>query len=367
MKLPFDFGIKLLFRLLLPGLVLTLGLAPFIFFILDWVNWPESHLYVLVITVIVAGWLVLVLDMQIYMFFEGRRFWRPWMKKYFLSCETRRLEKLQKSAALSVLENIERREEELKAETDLVKLSELQQKIQVDRGTYLEALFDIKNFAMDDHGEYQAKFPTRLGNLIESYEDYSKRVYGMDSVFYWSRLWLKLDKDLREEIDGRQAVADSTVYVAFVCFINALIWIVYAAAVTINGVILSVAQKPILTVKYTLFQHLPPWWSSWLIALAFLFAGLSLYRLSLRLHAQFGEVFKSVFDVFHDQINVSRVMGEIADYANDYSFLTLPLKERLEVTRRYLRFGLIRCSHSGCGKRIPAAEMKDHLKTHLQP
>jgi hypothetical protein len=83
MKLPFDFGIKLLFRLLLPGFTLTAGISPLLFFIFAWIDWPGSHVYFLIFAVIVSGWLVLVLDMPIYIAFEGRRYWprrlRTWL------------------------------------------------------------------------------------------------------------------------------------------------------------------------------------------------------------------------------------------------------------------------------------------------
>ena len=362
MKLPFELGVKLLYRLLLPGFIFTLGLSPFIFSILDWINWPESHVYFLLATVIVAGWLILILDMPIYMAFEGRRYWFSSLRKCLVKCETKRLENLDKNSKLSVIEEIEAREEQLKSETDQVKKKELQQQIDRDERKYLEALFDIRNFPMNDKGEYRATFPTRLGNLIDAFENYSERVYGMDTVFYWPRLWLKLDKDVKEDIDNRQAIADSTIYVAFVCYVNAAIWIVFGLLASLNTLILWARPEPVFIVRHTLFEHLPRWWLVSLISLAFFLAGFLLYRLSFRLHAQFGEVFKSVFDVFHEQINVSKVMADIADYANDYSFLLLPPKQRFKMARSYLQFGLIRCPC--CRKRIAAAAMKDHLAGH---
>jgi len=406
MKLPFELGVKLLFRLLLPGFILTLGLSPFIFFILDWINWPESHVYFLLAIMILSGWLTLILDMPIYMFLEGRRYWFPPLRKYLVKCERQRLERLRDRSALYVLEHIEDREAQLEplkdqlktrqkhadvekkkylvetnpltretlrrqidadrnnylAETEHLKVEEREQQIYIDERKYLEALFDIRNFPMNDEGEHRATFPTRLGNLIDAYEDYPQRVYGLDSVFYWPRLWLKLDKDLKEDIDGRQAVADSTVYVVFACYVSAAIWVVFALLGSINSLILQASGMPVFTVRHTLFEHLPPLWMVWVIAAIFFSIGFGLYRLSLRLHAQFGEIFKSVFDVFHDQIDVSQVMGQIAELADDYSFLTLPQKRRFQVARSYLQFGLIRCP--SCSERVAAAMIKGHLAEH---
>lgn len=56
--------------------------------------------------------------------------------------------------------------------------------------------------------------PTRLGNLIASYEEYPFRRYGMDAVFYWPRLWLKLPKDVRNEVERTWAVADGLIHLA---------------------------------------------------------------------------------------------------------------------------------------------------------
>jgi hypothetical protein len=52
--------------------------------------------------------------------------------------------------------------------------------------------------------------------------------YGLDAVFYWYRLWVLLDKDLREEIDNAQAIVDSTVYIAFGFYLSALVTFFYA-------------------------------------------------------------------------------------------------------------------------------------------
>jgi flagellar biosynthesis regulator FlaF len=66
----------------------------------------------------------------------------------------------------------------------------------------------------------------RLGNLITAFESYSNTRYGIDGVFYWNRIWLKLEKDVRDDIDNHQAMADSTVYASFILFINALLCLV---------------------------------------------------------------------------------------------------------------------------------------------
>jgi hypothetical protein len=364
MKLPFDLGLKLLFRLLLPGFVLTLGLSPLVFFILDWVSWAESHTYILIIVIVLSGWLLLILDMPIYMLFEGRRFWFDRIRRSFVKREQERLRDLAARSALAKLDLIEANEEALKKLTGLAR-EQLQDKIDNDERDYIEANFDIRDFPMNSEGEYYAKFPTRLGNLIHAYENYSTRFYGMDTMFYWPRIWLKLDKDLREEIDNRQAITDSTVYVALASFVGGVLWVFYGVLLILNWLIIKVAGSVLFVPMHTLFEHLPRWWIVWGIAFLFFLTGFLVYRISLPLHAQFGEIFKSVFDVYHDVINVTGIVGDVADYAADFSLLAQPKKNHMEIAFGYLQFGLINCPE--CGARCPFGKLKEHMETHNQP
>jgi hypothetical protein len=361
MKLPFEFGAKLLFRLLLPGFVFSLGLSPLLFFGLDWVSWKESHVYLLIIMIVFSGWALLVLDMPIYMLFEGRRFWLPSLRKWMVKSEKERLEKLLARTSLAKLESIEAREDSLEDKTGQER-ELLQEQIECDERDYIEGNFDIRNFALNSQGEYQAKFPTRLGNLIYAYEDYSSRVYGMDTMFYWPRIWLKLPKETQEEIDNRQAITDSTVYVSFACLVGAVLWFIYGSLEIANGLIIWFRGSAVFSTNHTLFEHLPAWWFSWVVGAVFLLLGFFVYRLSLRLHAQFGEVFKAVFDDFHDEINMSAVIGDIAKSAKYASLLTTPRKRQMEVAFGYLQFGLINCP--SCGKRVTFGKMNEHRKSH---
>lgn len=43
--------------------------------------------------------------------------------------------------------------------------------------------------------------PTRLGNTLRAAEEYSSIAYGMDSVFWWPRLWPLLPDTIRKDID----------------------------------------------------------------------------------------------------------------------------------------------------------------------
>ena len=73
MKLPFSFSIKLVFRLLLPGAVIALAIFLIAQTILGTLSVKAPAESVLAALVIISGWMTTVLDMHIYMLYEGRR------------------------------------------------------------------------------------------------------------------------------------------------------------------------------------------------------------------------------------------------------------------------------------------------------
>src|ERR1043165_9093738 len=94
MKLPFEFGVKLIFRLIIPGFFLTLGLLPIVNLILAWNEWSEQKEYVFGMMIVLMGWLVVISDMPIYIAMEGRRFWPTPVRDYFMRREERRLKRI---------------------------------------------------------------------------------------------------------------------------------------------------------------------------------------------------------------------------------------------------------------------------------
>src|ERR1700674_5058178 len=94
MKFPFDFGIKLIFRLVFPGAILAAALVPAVHAILHasgiWIKFE----YLFPIEVITWGWAIVVSDMRIYMLFEGRRYWPTPIRMLLMWCQRRRLKRL---------------------------------------------------------------------------------------------------------------------------------------------------------------------------------------------------------------------------------------------------------------------------------
>jgi hypothetical protein len=140
-------------------------------------------------------------------------------------------------------------------------------------------------------------YPTRLGNLITEYETYPDIKYGMDGVFYWYRIALYLDKDLRTELDEQQSVVDGFLYLSFVLYVTCGIFILYA--------FLNYFTNFGLTAQLTGSTLL-------VVAAASGLLGYILYRLSLPSHAQYGQLFKATFDCFYGKYDPKTALEIIA-------------------------------------------------------
>jgi hypothetical protein len=120
----------------------------------------------------------------------------------------------------------------------------------------------------------------------------------LDAVFYWYRLWVVLDKDLRDEIDNAQAVVDSTVYISFALYVSGLAMLIYAglSLVRLHFKLLYVPTPSVLFV----------------MGVGCLIIGFVIYRLSLPAHAQFGEFYKSIFDQYRSKLVFSDILNDVA-------------------------------------------------------
>ena len=298
MKLPFSFDFRFVFRLLLPGFISSLGLLPIIqpiasHPVLSNMVSVESIFFV---TVLIMGWLFIVLDMHIYMFFEGRRYWPSFLKKPRVRSQEKRLEKIKRR---------------LKETNDELERAELHQK---------RRCFPINK----EKGDYHTPYPTRLGNLITSYEIYPKERYGMDSVFYWYRIWLSLDKDVREEIDGKQALVDSTIYVSASCILLSLLFFVY-------GIVKLCDTKLIVTSLSA--------GNFFFLSLISLACSYLMYLSSLELHIAYGETFKAMFDMHREEVNkvvdgIAKEIGKITGSEIDDK----TWKEKYNIVWSYLQY-----------------------------
>lgn len=321
MKLPFTFGSQLIFRLALPGLLLALVLLPPLQVISEQIAPTIEIGVVFPVFAVLAGLFMVLLDMPIFMVFEGRRYWPSWLKKKFLASEKRRLERLRNARAKAKNEG--------------------------DNLTATEKAIEIFKFPLnEDSGKPHAVYPTRLGNLMHEFETYPTIKYQMDGVFYWYRIWLGLDKDLRDDLDEQQAVVDSAVYICFIIYFSAILFAVYG-----------------LIEWYTFCDLLPvlpmlPWWGVSLGAFAIWITGWFFYRVFvLPPYAQYGNYFKAMFDSAHTNYDPKSVLEIMAERSGDSFIKRKKGADAYWTAFYYLRWNRIKSPISG---RYPYFE--DYIK-----
>lgn len=90
--------------------------------------------------------------------------------------------------------------------------------------------------------------PTSLGNAMKAAEDYSRTVYGMDSVFWWPRLWPLLPDVIRNEVEESLVPIVALLNLAWLIAVTAILgaiylelksFVFYALAVLLGGLFLS--------------------------------------------------------------------------------------------------------------------------------
>jgi hypothetical protein len=321
MKLPLEFATKFVFRLLLPGAALAAAMVPLVHWVMQKCGVGVKVEYLFPFEVIAWGWLITVGDMSIYMLFEGRRYWPPFLRRWMLAHEEKRLATLEKERERYVRSRDSAGDSPIAPET---------------LRRYLEAMEEYRRFPRDADGNFLVRYPTRLGNLIASYEEYPTVSYGIDVVFYWYRLWVVLDKDLREELDNAQAFVDGTVYVPCVLLISSLMMFFYA------GIELVGQFVPLIAVAINI-PYVPSTQILAMLGVACIASSWCLYRFSLHAHAHYGDLFRAVFDQYRAKLVLDDTVQTVADITCDP---TLPYRlsrsEKYTVVRRYLEWGQIR-------------------------
>jgi hypothetical protein len=230
------------------------------------------------------------------MLITGRRFWPTQLRKRAVLQQTARLAKIRGQAD---------------AETDKARQIELD---------LLAAAFPLDR----ENGTPMALYPTRLGNLFASYETYPTVKYGIDGVFFWPRLLVVMDKDLRAEVDSAQAMADGALNSAF-AFAVASPVAMLNAHLTQNGAWVVLALSSVL--------------------LCFLF-----YLSALPQYAQFGVLFCAVFDQYRDRLDFGSLVEDLDRHMADVRAAARPQREVHRAAWRFLRWHRYRRSTAqpGC-------------------
>lgn len=292
----------ILMRVLLPGALATAFLYPLlvasypelaVHLTLDFKgNWQQ--LVLISGMIFVFGALASALNGEVYKIYEGRILW------------PRRLLDAAVGKQQTRVESLLRDKDDAK---------------EAGRQTQLaEVWYQLRLYPVDDEGKQYAQRPTLLGNILAGYEEYSDKRYGMDSVFFWPRLWLQMDKEKKQEIDSSWSVADGFLSLSAVSFLGGALWILMLA---VNALGISALDLPL------------SWWGTLFAGIAFGALGYGFYRLSLPFHRQNGELFKSIFDLYRDKIwsMTSMKPNEIQAWDAAWSYLQylqVPCKGKLD-------------------------------------
>jgi hypothetical protein len=283
-KLPFDFGIRFILRLIAPGALMAATSLPAVRALAAVIYPGLADALLFVVAGMVFGFALLLLDMPIYMLLEGRRFWPKRALRWGVRRQEDRLKKLRSKADQA-------------AGSAGVEYDILAFQYPIDRKT----------------GAPYAPYPTRLGNLLTSFETYSTVKYGLDGVFYWPRLWLAIDKDLREELDSAQAVVDGAIYCSFVASLSVPLCLAY-------------------------WYWLPDvtWWHWPVGAIACAVLAIICYRLALPRYAQYGDLFMAAFDQYRDTLKLADIAA--LDTHMGYSVQIRSERDLNRASWRFLRW-----------------------------
>lgn len=310
-------GFSAIFRIVLPGLVLSLLLLPLMNPLVPPVlkidELPDLATLLLP-EVLVLGLFLSLLRGLVYRIYEGRLLWPQWLHRRL----TERLHK--------------------KARKRLSEASEL------DRSSlgYKDLWYWLRMFPLDEKGDPIAVRPTTLGNILEGYEQYPLRRYGMDSIFYWYRLWPTLPDSFVKQWDQLGAEADCFM---FVSFSGLCVGLLYVTVALVKWAAVWIVNNWLTTSSAALgnLDLIPSCGGSLIWGVSCLISGYIVYRISLPLHRRNGEFFKTTFDLYRDSIvRITEV--------------SLDEREKWRQAWSYLQYMYIKCPH--CERYYYAEEQK---------
>ena len=284
-------------------------IASFLMPMLDLALAPEHLLRGFVAASFLSGWIITVLDMPIYMAWEGRRFWPRRLWNRGVRREEGRLDRVYAviegwrapPKGMRPPELLEKPESNSPLHSEYIRRERAAAEASIEWRTFPipETSSDVDWTAMQMRGSREAQLPTRLGNLLLSIEQYPWLIYGMDGIFYWNRLWLKMDDSARGQIDDVQAMADSTLYVATALLMGALLCVAYAASAPFSLAL----DWPVAVTWY--------WWLA--IAGVSVLLAVAFYRGGLFLHKTYGELYKALFDTWAADIDLGAARAALAE------------------------------------------------------
>jgi hypothetical protein len=292
-------------RVVLPGIVLSGGLHPFVS-----PYFPAiSQLYgigstsLIVAEILVLGLVVSSGVQWIYYVYEGFRL--PWLTSFAWKINHARVEAYQ------------RRSQQIRAGRDFEALSPSEQE-QVTRLYEFLCDFPVET-TKDGLTRHYAERPTRLGNIIATYELYADTRYGIDGTFFWDHLLNLTADSSRKAFDDAYAFAESLVLASFA---GAVVMVSHLVALVGFGI--GLWNSSLIVIR----TSLSPSTSVWTVLVG-LVIWLGFYQVSLPAHRDAGASFRAIVD---------GVMPKFIEWAKS---LVVPLPEdtvkAIEALNEYLK------------------------------
>lgn len=219
---PTSFGLPAFLRIFIPGVVFVLLFLPLIPGSIELGISTEGIARFVGLSAM-AGTLLFLLDTRILRLFEGRLLMPIRLRIFLTKRATRKLENLVEKRIRPLHEekqNLEKRSQGGDAEA---------RRRLVDVERELGLLYDrMLDFPVGSDGRPFVVWPTRFGNILAAYEYYPEARYGMDSSFYWYRIWAVVDDNTRKEMDSYWALTQAWMYISVVSLFALVVYLVSA-------------------------------------------------------------------------------------------------------------------------------------------
>jgi len=269
-------GIGSVFRIGLAGLVLVLLILPVQNAVVpDQFKIDELGKIVTILLpeAIILGLFLTLFQNPIYRIYEGRLLWPGGLHDAL----TKRMQK------------------------KVTKRLAIAQGLKTSSARYRELWYWLRVFPLDEKGDPCAARPTLLGNILEGYETYPDQRYGMDSVFYWYRLWPTLPENFVNHADLAAAGADMLMYSsASTLFLGITFGLLGGA-----GILSKFMSNLVLR---SFVSQLPATNTLFILCLIYLLLFYVFYRASIPLHRANGEFYKAAFDLYRNNIkNITEI------------------------------------------------------------
>jgi len=257
-------------RVILPGIVLTVGVHPILSNAMPVIAqaYEISSLVLIVAEILFFGLVVSSALQWIYYVYEGFRL--PLLTRVARRTNERRVAKF---AARSKALYRGRTFDQLAA---------------AEQDELTQAYEYLCDFPLRQHSdgsvEHYVERPTRLGNVIATYELYPLSRYGVDGVFYWRHLLNLASDSSRKEFEDQYAFAENLVLTSFSGAVVALLHVAVLVGFGLGGLVEAVVLLPIGPVT-----------SAWLMLFG-LCVWYLFYRAALPAHRDAAAAFRAIVD-----------------------------------------------------------------------